>query len=425
MSHRICCVTHIGYDQVSDAVRHRAEEQPAGFAALERYYTEQGFIHADSLAYGMRAIGNECMQILYNLEVLQKLWATENDLSYREATWPEEIALAQIKAYRPEIVLIQGLHRDPKFTLVPTRAFRSECPFVKLIVAISGFPMEPEVARFVDIIAANSPELCAHYRSAGAVAELVYHAFDSRVPDQVAVYQRARPDADELYDFTFSGSTGYGWGAAHRSRYYDLVHLLAATRLELWGYEWVRDRSLYSSQSLARAAASLRPLMWRLSPREFVALVRDLTERSFGSDLPALPLTTVFPDRCRDARFGVAMYDVIARSRLSFNRHSDADADVGNMRMFHATGLGTCLVTDSGANLTDLFEPDREVVVYRSIEECVEKVRYLLEHEAERKAIAEAGRRRTMRDHTYLQRCERLDALIGQALRRIGVCRAI
>jgi spore maturation protein CgeB len=85
--------------------------------------------------------------------------------------------------------------------------------------------------------------------------------------------------------------------------------------------------------------------------------------------------------------------------------------------MFHATGLGSCLINDSGPNLRDLFEPDSEIVVYRSIEECVEKVRYLLDHDEEREAIAEAGRRRTLRDHTYARRSEQLDALIAQALK--------
>jgi spore maturation protein CgeB len=417
MSYRICCITHIAYDQVSDAMRHQAQAHSSNFAALDRHYSEQGFIYADSLAHAMRDIGNESSQILYNLEVLQKLWAAENDVSYREETWPQEIALAQIKAYRPDVVMIQGLHRDPTFTLVPTQMFRDECPFVKLVVATSGFAMEPEVARFVDIVVANAPVLCEHYRDAGVSTELVYHAFDDRVPDQLAAYQRIKSNTDELYDFTFSGSTGYGWREGHKSRYYDLVYLVVATGVKLWGYERIQDQSLSSPLALARASASLRPLMWRLSAREFVALIQRLTETLFGSDLPSIPLTTIFPERCQGALFGMPMYDVIARSRLSFNRHSDADSDVGNIRMFHATGLGSCLINDAGPNLRDLFEPDSEIVVYRSIEECVEKVRYLLDHDEERKAIAEAGRRRTLRDHTYARRCEQLDALIAQALK--------
>lgn len=416
MSYRICCITHVGYEEVGRAMRQTAAARSSSFAALERYYSEQGFIHGDSLADGMRALGNDSMQILYNLEVLQKSWAAENAVAYGERTWPQEIALAQIKAWRPDVVLIEGLHRDPKVSLVPTRQLRGECRFLKLIVAISGFPMEPEAARFVDVVAANSPELCRHYRNGGAAAELVYHAFDGRIPGRVAEWRRSRQQPTEGHEFTFSGSTGLGWGWGHRSRYYDLVYLLAATGLTLWGHERVANASL-RPLDLARLAASVRPLLGRLPAAEFVAVFRRLTETAFGSDLPALPLSGVFPDRCHGALFGIAMYDLFARSRLSFNRHTDAGADVGNMRMFHATGLGSCLVTDGGVNLRDLFEPDSEVVVYRGSEECAEKVRYLLAHEDERLAIAEAGRRRTLRDHTYARRCRQLAALIARALK--------
>ena len=43
------------------------------------------------------------------------------------------------------------------------------------------------------------------------------------------------------------------------------------------------------------------------------------------------------------------------------------------MRLFEATGSGACLVTDWKENLGELFEPDVEVVTYRSVAECVKK----------------------------------------------------
>ena len=74
--------------------------------------------------------------------------------------------------------------------------------------------------------------------------------------------------------------------------------------------------------------------------------------------------------------------------------------------MFEATGVGTCLITDTGCNMPDLFEPDKEVVTYANIEEAVEKSQYLLEHDQEREEIAAAGQERTLRDHTIQNRCE-------------------
>jgi len=86
------------------------------------------------------------------------------------------------------------------------------------------------------------------------------------------------------------------------------------------------------------------------------------------------------------------------------------------MRMFEATGVGACLLTDRKENLANLFAPESEVVSYGSAAECVEKVRYLLEHESERAAVAAAGQRRTLRDHTFAHRAAQIDAIIRQRM---------
>lgn len=85
--------------------------------------------------------------------------------------------------------------------------------------------------------------------------------------------------------------------------------------------------------------------------------------------------------------------------------------------MFEATGVGSCLLTDSASNVRDLFEPDNEIVTYTSVDECVEKVNYLFEHEAERAQIARAGQSRTLRDHTTRERSRQIDELIQHMLR--------
>jgi spore maturation protein CgeB len=74
------------------------------------------------------------------------------------------------------------------------------------------------------------------------------------------------------------------------------------------------------------------------------------------------------------------------------------------------------MLTDWKENMRELFEPDAEAVTYRSAEECVEKVRYLLAHENERQTIAAAGQRRTLHDHTYAHRAVQLDRIVHEAL---------
>ncbi len=64
----------------------------------------------------------------------------------------------------------------------------------------------------------------------------------------------------------------------------------------------------------------------------------------------------------------------------------------------------------SGSNNPDRFFSNR------SAEECVEKVNYILEHEDERRELAAAGQRRTLREHTFDNRAARIDEIIRNVL---------
>jgi spore maturation protein CgeB len=90
------------------------------------------------------------------------------------------------------------------------------------------------------------------------------------------------------------------------------------------------------------------------------------------------------------------------------------------MRLFEATGVGTLLLTDAKVNLPYMFTPGKEVVAYRTTEECVELARYYLENEAERRAIAQAGQQRTLAEHTYFRRMQELVDILGRHLRKTG-----
>jgi spore maturation protein CgeB len=133
--------------------------------------------------------------------------------------------------------------------------------------------------------------------------------------------------------------------------------------------------------------------------------------------VPTDPLQQRYPKRFHESVFGLENFRVLGRSRLTFNCHIDcAENSAGNVRLFEATGMGTCLITDWKTNLPQLFEPDTEVVTYKSLEECVEKVNYLLEHEPERQRIAAAGQKRTLRDHTFEKRAAQLDEIVRRMM---------
>ena len=142
-------------------------------------------------------------------------------------------------------------------------------------------------------------------------------------------------------------------------------------------------------------------------------LMEDTSQKLSSLDKDAIPISHYFPARTRPGKFGLKMYRVLLDSKVTFNKHTEAAGDViGYMRMFEATGIGCCLLTDTGKNMKDLFEADKEVVTYESLEECLEKASFSQENESVRQAISEAGQKRTLSDYSLPNRCVQLCELL-------------
>jgi spore maturation protein CgeB len=73
-------------------------------------------------------------------------------------------------------------------------------------------------------------------------------------------------------------------------------------------------------------------------------------------------------------------------------------------RNFEIPGCGGFQLSGRSEDLESYFEPDKEIVLFASQEELVEKIQRYLKDEPARAAIAEAGYRRAIGEHTYDQR---------------------
>ncbi|MEO0475283.1 MAG: glycosyltransferase [Planctomycetota bacterium] len=73
-------------------------------------------------------------------------------------------------------------------------------------------------------------------------------------------------------------------------------------------------------------------------------------------------------------------------------------------RVFEVPACGGFLLTQPAENLHTYLAPSRDCATFDSVDDLVERVRYYLRHEDERRAIAEQGYRRTLTEHTYAAR---------------------
>jgi spore maturation protein CgeB len=84
-------------------------------------------------------------------------------------------------------------------------------------------------------------------------------------------------------------------------------------------------------------------------------------------------------------------------------------------RNFEVPGCGGFLLTERVPHLDRYFELGREVAVYDGVDDLVEQVGHWLSHEDERAAVAAAGYRRVLAEHTYDHRFEEIFRRLGVA----------
>ena len=70
-------------------------------------------------------------------------------------------------------------------------------------------------------------------------------------------------------------------------------------------------------------------------------------------------------------------------------------------RTFEVPGAGGFLLSERCEGIEACYVPGKEIEVYDTVDELVEKIRYYLSHPGERDAIAQASFQRTCAEHTY------------------------
>lgn len=386
----------------------RAQSYDAQKAALDY----DAFWWGDSWTHALRPLGYDVIEIVMNAEPMQRAWARENGVEVDGVSMLTSVLGHQIRRLEPDVLFLQSF---AGLSLETLRALREATPSLRAVVGWSG-SIGNATARVIqqcDAIVSCIPELTSTLNASGHRCFHMNHAFDPRVMDRIG-----ESPAEDI-DFSFLGNLVDR--KQHGERLGILREIGRDSELQVFTELSGRPAVVKAGWLLAAKAAYavaqvLLGLGMERSTLQRVPLVgRSATWRYW----PRYARTPVPRANIHEAVYGLRMLQTFRRSRVTLNVHSSiSPRSASNIRMFEATGAGACLLTDWKENLGELFEIDREVVVYRSPAEAVERARWLLEHPAERRAIGEAASRRVGREHTFAHRAPILDEIIRGELAR-------
>ena len=317
---------------------------------LSEHFADTGALHEQMLQQGY-----DSFLIIANAEPLQKKWAKENKIIYSESNWQKEIAFAQIKTFTPDVFYIESVFDY-------FGSFLSEVKvYCKNVVSWISTPFNDSLKlNDIDLILSSTPDFVSNFRKMGIMSEYMLPAFDSRILNKI--------DCNSKKDISLSFVGG--WSDVHVNRKKALKFLVEQTSIQLWGYGFRRKQ--YSKKN-----------------------IKYYTSKLFPEKDPIV-------DACRGEVWGLEMYKILQRSLITFNIHESLlKGRVGNMRMFEATGVGTMILNDNGTNLSEIFVPGKEIEVYNSLDEAVEKISYYINHPEKAVEIGKNAQIRTIADYTY------------------------
>ncbi|MEO0683544.1 MAG: glycosyltransferase [Cyanobacteria bacterium J06649_11] len=316
----------------------------------------------------------------------------------KEKNWLAEILIAQINDYKPDIVFLDD---HTLLSINELKQLKKDCKSIRLVISWCGAPFTRSVFFSEhDLVLSCIPEIVDQLRNLGGKSEHLHHAFSPRILDNL------EPTAEPPIKFSFIGQIARG-NHQHLRRGNLLKRLVSNNiPLEIYtpSYEWsVREKM---KSYLKHHIGSAYPILKLLKREKGNSASNSFINKCnlWNEQLGPSAYAELLP-HMQQPVFGLEMFKILKRSQISLNCHIDASKNsASNMRLFEATGMGSCLLTDSKSNLSQLFEPDYEVATYRSPEECIEKANWLMNNPEKRIEIAKAGQKRTLQDHTFEKR---------------------
>jgi len=362
------------------------------------------YLWGDSWLKTMRVLGYECTNLIPNIIPLQSAWAKENDI--KEQTIPlncDSITVMQLKKIKPDVIFLYQSSND---SLI--RHIKDEVPSLKLLIYWAGSPV-PKSRNLsgIDLVLTCSPELLDQTASRGVETRLLSHAFDPEVNSRLK-------SKNKTYDVLFSGRL-VRFQDYHLEREKILKRLLGKVPINILTPSYYINVSIrdYVKTGLKSLLYIINKSLSTLGvPSRFISEIPAMKKIQQFRSFPVLPVDKTLKEHFEPPVYGLDMFQALRNASITLNIHGDATNHVSAMRVFEATGVGSCLLTDWKADINEYFDDDREVMTFKTVDECIFKIKWLLANEKERIKIADAGQKKTLTNHTYSKRALILDEII-------------
>jgi len=410
MSYRFVKITNFDTTFLQNYYGKNSQISTKSYQEQYQHLMNQNYAWANYFQIHFQKIGVEAHEIVANATHLQEAWAKEHNTTKKDTS----LLLEQLKTIKPDVIHFQN-------PVIYTKDFilqiRETVPSVKKIIGHCSFPYSKEnleTFSSFDFTLAGSPKFKYEFDNYNLKAFEFNHGFEASQLIQVAKNTTTIPESNMIFLGSFLQSQDF-----HDGRI-KFIQDLIDNHIDIQIYTQLQTDSNLSLH--AKQGAYLFVQFLKKIGLTNLALNHPILKKFIR--LNEMPKKTkhnpsfvnhIIPK----SLYGIDMLKALTFSKIGFNIHGGVAGDyAANVRLFEVTGVGTCLLTDHKKNIHNFFEPDKEVVTYKSSDECIEKYNWLINHPTEREEIAKAGQKRTLKDHSIESRVNLLHDIIRKELKK-------
>ncbi len=374
------------------------------YSELLKYYYYDCFGWADSWGETLKKYEYQCMEIPYDLEVIQRAWARENSIKDYGILSLEDIVIEQLKDFKPTILWFDCTNWKLLDRIL------KEVTGIKLTMGWVGSALQSLSSyKLLDIILSCAPESVEILDNYGYKAYHLDHSFDPRVNNRLKDY-------DKKYVISFIGQILKA-SQYHISREGILSELCKVCDISIFSEIYTDSFINTTKRHIKNQLVFINKCLYKSGITNKTSFNVWGTKKVLNLDnyLDSLKINKQILRRVQPPVYGLEMYQTIKDSNICLNIHADSSPKyASNMRLFEITGVGTCMLTDCKSNINSLFEVDKEIVTFSCIEDCVEKIKWLNENPKKCREIAMAGQNKTLNNYTFDDRAKELNRIINE-----------
>jgi len=408
MSYRFVKLTTFYPTYLKEYYLKNSEIKSKNYSEQYQHIMADAFGWANFYQKNLQSLGVEAFEIITNAEPLQQAWAQEHGVQINKDS--KVFVIEQLKALKPDVVLFQDTFQYNGEWIT---WLKEQIPSIKQIIGWCCAPYTNtliEKFRTFDYMLTCIPSFVSEFSKHGIHVYQINHAFEESLLPRI-YENNNHPETD----FIFIGSLIIG-NHYHNKRI-KMIESLLYDKIDLRVHSSISSIPIY--KLLAKQGIyALNNIMNSVKLTRIMEKIPYLKKAQDWHEFPRqVRYSQILKQAVKPQLFGIEMLKACSKTKIGFNIHADVAGNYAcNIRLFELTGVGSCLVTDHKKNIRDFFEPDKEIVTYKNLDEAKEKIKWLIEHPKEREQIAKAGQQRTLKDHTFAKRAEELNEIINKEI---------